>query len=394
MMRTLNINYAYSQYLRNHSKAQNDFRAKNVIEELGRINLEISETSRRFGYKLFPDEKVYIGEYGLNGEIARRFLCHNQGERISQYSIDDIALVTGFGTTDSPSPGTLSMIFRMLDMQKNTGIYVSAIVSDFACLNSRRINPDISARLSIQFINFIENLGFDFTKGELRTHKNKEYGKFIPIVTSTLSISEFNDYKEATDNQYKELNIFRGDFALYTYKAMMATDILLPIAAHNKKAVLVTTGLEEHYHPNFARYVANKFRKMGGGYETIIPEDFQISAFYSKVINGFYPYAKMSRSIPESSLCIGDSESEIINKLSLDDEVSNIVIYQMMESMSGWDDIKLNLAKRAFEEDKGWKDYKEEFMEFFLYLHSLWRKSEPKDYVSFSNYVFDSNIGC
>ena len=393
-MRTLNINDAYSSYLRSNSTTHNEARVKSAIEELGKINREISETSERFGYKLFPDERVHIGEYGLNGEIARRFLCHNQGEKTSQYSPEDIALVTGFGTTDSPSPGTLSMIFRMLDMQKKAGIFVSAIVSDFACLNSRRIDPDISAKLSIQFINFIEKLGFDYSKGELRTHKNKEYGMFLPLVTSTLSISEFNDYTEATDNQYKELNIFRGDFAMYTYKAMMATDLLLPIAAHNKKAILVTTGLEEHYHPNFARYVANKFRQMGGGYETIIPEDFQISAFYSKMINGFYPYAKMSRSIPESSLCIGDSEAEIISKLSLNDEISNIVIYQMMELMSGWDDTKLNFARKAFEEDNGWKDYKEEFKEFFLQLHNIWEKSEPKEYVSFSNYVFESNIGC
>lgn len=393
-MRTLDINDAYSKYLMNNVVSQDSLKVKSAIEELGKINREISETSKRFGYELFPDKTVRIGNYGANDEIARRFLCHNQGDRISKYSPDDIALVTGFGTTDSPSPGTLSMIFRMLDMQKNAGVFVSAIVSDFACLNSRNIDPNISARLSMQFLSFIENLGFDCTKGELRTHKNKEYGMLLPLATSVLSIAEFNDYTEATDNQYKELNIFRGDFAMYTYKVMMATDILLPIAAHNKKAVIVTTGLEEHYHPNFARYVANKFRQIGGGYETIIPQDFQISAFYSKMINGFYPYAKMSRSIPDSSLCIGDSETEIISKLSLDDDISNIVIYQMMELTSGWDDTKLNCAKTAFEEDNGWKDYKEEFKEFFLYLHNLWEKSKPKEYVSFSKYVFDSDIGC
>lgn len=393
-MRTLDINDAYNSYMMSNSIAQNDSGLMSAIEELRKINLEIRETSRKFGYTLFPDRTVHIGDYGLDGEIDRRFLCHNQGEKISQYSPEDIALVTGFGTTDSPSPGTLSMIFRMLDMQKNAGIYVSAIVSDFACLNSRRIDPDLTAKLSIQFINFIEKLGFDSTKGELRTHKNKEYGMLLPLVTSTLSIPEFNDYTEATDNQYKDLNLFRGDFAMYTYKAMMATDILLPIAARNKKAILVTTGLEEHYHPNFARYVAKKIRQTGGGYETIIPKDFQISALYSKMINGFYPYAKMSRSIPKSSLCIGDSEKEIISKLDLNDDISNIVIYQMMELMSGWDDAKLNLARKAFEEERGWENYKEEFKEFFLQLHFLWEKSEPKDYVSFSNYVFESNIGC
>ena len=59
----------------------------------------------------------------------------------------------------------------------------------------------------------IENLGFDYNCGELRTHNNKAYGALLPLVTSCLSISDFVEYTEATDNQYQNLEIFRGDFA-------------------------------------------------------------------------------------------------------------------------------------------------------------------------------------
>ena len=334
------------------------------------------------------DRPANIGEYGKADELNTRFLCHNNGSALSSFSKEEIALVTGFGTTDSPSPGTLSMIFRLLELQKNAGIYVSAIVSDFGTLNSRNIHADTSAKLTLQFIQFIENLGFDYNCGELRTHNNKAYGALLPLVTSCLSISDFVEYTEATDNQYQNLEIFRGDFAMYTYKAMMATDILLPLVIHNKKAIVVTTGLEEHYHPNFARFVGNRFKELGGGYDSLIPDCFQISALYSKMINGFFPYAKMSRSIPGSSLCIGDTEKSITEKIRLSDDISNIVIYQMMELMTGWDEHKIQSAKRALLENNGWKEYKEEFLSLLLSLKKIWENSKPKNYVSFSDFVF------
>ena len=388
-MKSVNIEAAYKNRLTLSSEHEIDSHIRCALEELGKINQEIAVTTRRNGYKLFPDSSVHIGDYGNNHEIERRYLCHNNGEALSTFPLDDIALVTGFGTTDSPSPGTMSMIFRLLEMQKDAGVYVSAIVSDFGTLNSRNIDANISANITMQLTSFIEELGFDSKKGELRTHNNKEYGRLLPLITSCLSIQDFDYYTEATDDLYRDLNIFRGDFAMYTYKAMMATDILLPLASKGKKAVVVTTGLEEHYHPNFARFVGKRFMEMGGGYETIFPDCFQISALYSKMINGFFPYAKMSRSIPASSLCIGDSEQEIRKKIGLTDDISNIVIYQMMELMSGWDEYKLNAARMAFEQDCGWDKYKEDFLEYFLSLHHTWKKCAPKNYISFSNFVFD-----
>lgn len=390
-MKSLDIEQAYKELLASPAKDTEGSCLVDAINELNKINFEVASTTETFGYKLFPDTSVHIGEYGKANELNTRFLCHNNGTALSSFSTEEIALVTGFGTTDSPSPGTLSMIFRLLELQKNAGVYVSAIVSDFGTLNSRNINADTSAKLTLQFIQFIENLGFDYNCGELRSHNNKDYGALLPLVTSCLSISDFAEYTEATDNQYRNLDIFRGDYAMYTYKAMMATDILLPLVAHNKKAIVVTTGLEEHYHPNFARFVGNRFKELGGGYESLVPDCFQISALYSKMINGFFPYAKMSRSIPGSSLCIGDSEKSITEKIGLSDDISNIVIFQMMELMTGWDEVKILSAKKALLENQGWKEYKEDFLTLLLSLKKMWEKSKPKNYISFSNFVFGNS---
>ena len=59
-------------------------------------------------------------------------------------------------------------------------IYVSAIVSDFGTLNSRNIDANSSAKNTIHLLNFIEQLGFDFNKGDLRTHNNKKYCELLP----------------------------------------------------------------------------------------------------------------------------------------------------------------------------------------------------------------------
>ena len=234
-MGLLDIEQAYQQLVASQSTDTEAPYVIDAINELNKINHEIASTTEKFGYKLFPDATVHIGEYGKGDEFNTRFLCHNNGTALSSFSKEEIALVTGFGTTDSPSPGTLSMIFRLLELQKNAGVYVSAIVSDFGTLNSRNIDADTSANLTLQFIQFMENLGFDCKCGELRSHNDKDYGALLPLVTSCLSISDFAEYTEATDNQYHNLDIFRGDFAMYTYKAMMATDILLPLVAHNSK---------------------------------------------------------------------------------------------------------------------------------------------------------------
>ena len=382
------IEQAYKELLKTSAGGMNDASIAAAVDEFQKIDLEVNHTAEKFGYEFFPDASVHMGAYGRSRELDDSFLCHNQGAALARFAPDQIAVVTGFGTTGSPSPGTLSMIFRLLDIQKNADIYVSTIISDFGTLNSRNTTPDASSRLAEQFIGFIAELGFDAQKGELRTHKNKEYCTLLPIVTSCLSSKDFDEYTEATDDQYKKLNIFRGDFAMCTYKAMMATDILLPLVVKGKKAVVVITGLEEHYHPNFARFVGERFKILSGGYETLLPDMFHVSAFYTKMINGFFPYAKMSRSIPGSSLCIGDSESEIISKVRLSDKISNIVILQMMESMPGWSKMGKDEISNAFEDEFRWKYVKEDFLEMLLGLRKKWLRCAPKKYYSFVRYAF------
>lgn len=64
-----------------------------------------------------------ISNYGKEGELNLKYLCSDNLDKISNVDIKDLALVTGFGPTNSPTAGTLSMIFRIIEMQKNRNIY-------------------------------------------------------------------------------------------------------------------------------------------------------------------------------------------------------------------------------------------------------------------------------
>ena len=63
----------------------------------------------------------------------------------------------------------------------------------------------------------------------------------------------------------------------------------------------------------------------------------------------------------------------------------------MMELMTGWNKEKIQSAKKALFENHGWEEYKEEFLSLLLSLKRIWENSKPKNYISFSNFVFGNN---
>ena len=166
-------------------------------------------------------------------------------------------------------------------------IYVSAIVSDFGTLNSRNIDAISSAKNTIHLLNFIEQLGFDFNKGDLRTHNNKKYCELLPLVTSCLSINDFKNYTEVTDNQYQKLNIFRGDFAMFTYKAIMATDILLPLAINNKKPLSLLPALKNIIIPILPVLLEISLKKLEEGMKLFSLINFKYQHFIQRLLMDF-----------------------------------------------------------------------------------------------------------
>jgi len=350
-----------------------------AMEDLRYSQKEIVETIKRNNYRMLPDSRVCIGNYGKYNEINNTFLCHDQADLCSHFSPEDIALVTGFGPTNAPTAGTLSIIFRVLEIQKRTSVYCHVIISDLGALNSRKKPLGLLLENTDRFIRFIKDLGFNEKRGELRTHNYFDFLKVFAITSSLLNIPDFEESREATEKMYRRLRLQGNDFSTMVDKNFTVADILLPIIRDKKKLVLVVAGIEEEYYPRLARIVIERMRKAGGGLEKFVSHKPLISALYGKIIEGLFPYVKMSKSIPESSINIGDSAEEIRRRILNCGERNEHVILQMIELASDWDPEKIEKAQVCFRRrkvrPKEWQRTKEEYLNFFLKLKNIWDRT-------------------
>lgn len=189
-------------------------------------------------YQRFPD-KIDVFGYGKKGELDDRYSCYDGMKEILNFSKNELALVTGFGPTNPPTAGTLSSIFKILELQKETGIYTHIIISELSALNSRQKSLDELFDYTNQFILFIKKLGFDESNGELRTHNFLDHSRTFSIISSVFKVIDFAD-GEAMDDMYKRLNILGNDFSTMVSQAYTVADIVLPIIRDKKKGVIVT----------------------------------------------------------------------------------------------------------------------------------------------------------
>ncbi|MCR5786979.1 MAG: hypothetical protein K6G28_04695 [Acholeplasmatales bacterium] len=319
-------------------------------------------------------QETRIKNFGEHGEVFSKYLCTSNLTKINEIPTSDLALVTGFGPTNSPTAGTLSMIFRMLELQKKLNIYTHVIISDLGAYNSRQKPLEELIYNGKQFKNFILNLGFDITNGEIRTHNDYDHSRVFSIASSCLSIKDFVTNDEATAEMYKKLNLSGNDFSTMVDQTYTVSDIILPLIRDGKRGVIVSAGLEEHYYPKLSQIVMERLNKKAG-----LENSGVVGAIYGKLINGFFPYVKMSKSIPVSSINIGDSEEEIKRKIMDCDERNEAVVLQMIELASDWSAEKIHNAKVAFLNDTNkWRKVKQEYCDFFIKIKQIWEKSKPE----------------
>ena len=366
----------------------NDY--KYALKDLEYSKKEINSIIDKHHYVRFPDNLNIFG-YGVNGELNDKYGCYDGIKELLTFSKDEIALVTGFGPTNPPTAGTLSSIFKILEIQKATGIYTHIIVSELSALNSRQKPLDELFNYTNQFINFIKKLGFDEANGELRTHNFLDHSRTFSIISSVFKVDDFAD-GEATDEMYKRLNLLGNDYSTMVSQAYTVADIVLPIIRDKKKGVIVTAGLEEHLYPYLARVSIERLKQKSGGLNNLVDKDAKIGALYGKLISGLFPYVKMSKSIKESSINLGDTSEELYEKIVQCGKRNEEVILQMMILASNWNHSEILNAKRSFENRENdyskWLNYKEKYYKFFLDIKKLWDDSKEKNKIDTYNELF------
>ncbi|MBU1148468.1 hypothetical protein KKI23_00060 [Patescibacteria group bacterium] len=366
---------------------------KHALMELEYSNKKLDEIIKEFRYTRFPNN-ILLHNYGKNDELNSKHLCYDNLEIFNKIPANELAIVTGFGPTNPPTAGTLSSIFRVLELQKCTGIYTHIIISELSALNSRQKPLNELIRNAHQFIFFIKNLGFDEKKGEIRTHNYHDHARVFSLVSSVLSTKDLLKNVEVTNDTYKRLQLIGNDFSKMVSRAYTMTDIILPIVRDKKRGVIVSVGLEEHHHPYLSRIVLDRMKLKRGGVDNLVRQDAEISALYSKLIKGFFPYVKMSKSISDSSINLGDSPEELHRKIIDCGKRNEEVILQMMILASNWSPDKLIEAKRAFEnlmtDYESWKKIKYKYLKFFIEIKTLWEESKYQKEIDTYQEIFTS----
>ena len=143
-----------------------------LIKETELTNAGIDKTITTNGYIRFPND-LTVFSYGDNGELNNKYLCYTPNiKNILKFNKKDIAIVSGFGATNSPTIGTISMMLKLIDLQRKTNLYTYVIINDLGSINTRKIDPKYVLRLTDHFKDFLIKLGFDTRNGEIRTCKN------------------------------------------------------------------------------------------------------------------------------------------------------------------------------------------------------------------------------
>jgi len=354
----------------------NDY--KHMIKDLEYSNKKLNEIIESSAYVRFPNNFSLHG-YGKNNELNSKYLCYDNLDIFNEIPKTELAIVTGFGPTNSPTAGTLCSIFRVLELQKLTGIYTHIIISELSALNSRQKPLNELIKNSHQFISFIKKLGFDDKNGEIRTHNHHDHSRVFSLVASVLSTSDLLEKIEVTNDTYKRLQLLGNDFSKMVSRTYTMTDIILPIIRDKKRGVIVPLGLEEHHHPHLAKIALNRMKLKIGGLDSLVRNDAEIGSLHGKLISGFFPYVKMSKSIPDSSINLGDSEEELHKKIIECGKRNEEAVLQMMMLASDWGPSKLNEARSAFEnltiDYKLWEKIKYDYLNFFIKVKTLWEES-------------------
>lgn len=354
------------------------FSTSQLAEEYRETERSILDTISKNGYKVFPDA-LKIFDYGKDDELNRKYLCYTSNvPDILDLPKKEIAIVSGVGATNPPTMGTMSELLKIVDIQQKTGLYIHFIINDLGSINARKINVDKVLKLTVQYKAFLKKLGFDGRKGKIVTHDDLDHARIATLVSRCLSLSDFDGNTEATDQTYDRLGLRGNDFSVMLDHIFTASDVLYPIIKNKKRGVIVVCGLDEFYHANIGEKALTEMMN-DESFRKLLPDDFKIGAIYGKIVKGLYPYYKQSKSIPESSVNLGQSVKVIQEIIMGGSDSNDGIVLEMMQLASSWDKKKIREAERAFEcNRKKWLELKKEYCEQVIGFKKTWDGCAPK----------------
>lgn len=312
------------------------------------------------------------------GSVVRRFSHADQVDSVLRRDGgDSLSVVTGFGPTNAPTAGTLSVMLGIVELQRQLDVPMDVVISELGAWNSRNVPWQQLEAVRDQMITFIEAIGFDRERGTLRSHLDFDNLVRAGKIARFLQRQDFLDHKESLLELYDDHGLLGSEVGLTVDSLYTVADILGPIE-RGADRVLMVSGIEEAYFTELSRLVVARQAAAGS---LTLGWPAEIGALYFRVLEGLGGYPKMSKSIPASSIHLGMTFDELRSRILANDEASQPALLSAIELGSGWDDGQLVDARQAFINraavPTGWQVIKNAYLITFVDFARRWKACAP-----------------
>jgi hypothetical protein len=188
------------------------------------------------------------------GEVGRRFVAFDAPESILT---NDYVVVTGFGPTNAPTAGTLSVMLGIVELQATLQAPIAVVISDLGAWNSRNVAWGELCRYRDQMARFLVALGFDEGNGMIRTHLDRDNLIRSGRIARYLDLADFEAHSEEFLELYGAHGLLGSGVGILLDALYTVADILQPIE-QAARSVLMVSGLEEAYFTRLAQLVMRR----------------------------------------------------------------------------------------------------------------------------------------
>jgi tryptophanyl-tRNA synthetase len=305
--------------------------------------------------------------------LRTRFVGHVNAHRLDEVPSDQSMIVTGYGPTNAPTVGTLSAMLATKQLQDHTGLPATLIVSDLGAWNSRNIDWPTLEHLRDRILRFLTAIGFNGDSTTLRGHQDHDNLVLAGLIAKLLTEADFRANRESLDELYQNLGLRGSMLGIMVDGLYTIADILGPLREGCTR-VLMVAGVEEHYFADLAQLVLTRAAERYPG--QLFPPETKAAALFLDVVPGLAGYPKMSKSIPDSAINLGEPLDAIRNKIVGDGRTHPGVLLKMMELASDWSADAVSEARRSFEardsDPRPWQQARERCAETLLAYAETW----------------------
>ncbi len=323
------------------------------------------------GYKFCANLEMPLP--GLSVSEMQKWLCvyNLPSNLVTNLDPKDTLFIAGVGVNREPHIGTISQLLRMLYLQKK-GYNVQIILGDLDCYNARGTDLESIRAIVEKYNAFLDALGFDHNLGVIRNQlDHEEVMKTAFLIAPKISDNDFYDVQEDLYTYYKKKGILTEEITFPVKQSilMMFADFIHNGFTSQFKHIIVLSGIDEHTYVPKAAEIARRMNI-----------DMTLSGMFSKLIAGFNNQPKMSKSLPDSSIWVTMSFSEILDMLLNHDngytDYNDSIVFQLMSSTFIYSDEELQkMAEHCTENSDEWVKDKIDFSKKLFELCRIWQNA-------------------